>query len=403
MAAAFRSPCAICYDELPVHGWQIDVLGGSLRAPVGDPSRPIGALRPIESNSKLLMFQRWQFAHRLWRSLPPRVRHHLSAYSMPVRVLENASHNLAVVERALAEAAPYSLVLVCVDGVAPGAVALAVDRHPRVALLSLDALALQLGQWPGLRWLAARRSGQPVHPALYAPVPADRVKCAIFPSMAWRRDAVAAGLPEAVSRIAYFGVPTPPSPARPAASRARLLWVGRLYHEKGLHVFLEALPEIRRRIPEATLTVVAAPGPPAYRALVDKLILRHGLADAVHFRPPVPRDELPAIYAAHDILLFHSKYPEPVSLVMMEAMAAGLPVVAPRATDDTPFVQDGETCLCYDPRDLRTLIGSVIRLHEEDILRQALSGRAQEVIRGSYSRETMGRAYHRILSELLDG
>ena len=389
-------------DQLEAHGWQVDVIGGPLRASSGN-SRPVSELRRVASNSQLQIFQQWQLWHRLWRSVPLHLRHQISEYFMPVHVLEHASHNLAVIERALAEAGRYDLVFMCVDGIAPGAVALAVDRHPRVALLSLDALAVQLAQWPGLRWLTQRRSGQPLHPGLYAPVPIDRVRCAIFPSVAWQQDAVAAGLPASATRVAYFGIPTPPGPGRPAGSRGRLLWVGRLAHEKGLHVFLEALPEIRRRMPEATLTVVAVPGSAPYRALIDKLIRRHQLADVVRFEPPVPRDELARLYATHDILLFHSKYAEPVALVMMEAMAAGLPVVAPRSKGNALFIRHGETCLCYDPRNLGPLVTAVVRLHEDASLRQTLSARAQRLIHESYSREAMGRIYNQLLSELLDG
>jgi glycosyltransferase involved in cell wall biosynthesis len=390
-------------DELEARGWHVDVIGGPRRASSPGSSRAASELRRVASHSQLQMFQRWQLAHRLWRSVPLRLRHQISAYFMPVHVLEHASHNLAVIERALAESDRYDLVFMCVDGIAPGAVALAVDRHPRVALLSLDALAVQLAQWPGLRWLTHRRSGQPLHPALYAPVPIDRVRRAIFPSVAWQQDAVAAGLPASATRVAYFGIPTPPAPQRPAGSRGRLLWVGRLAPEKGLHVFLEALPEIRRRMPEATLTVVAVPGRAPYRALIEKLIRRHRLADVVRFQPPVPRDELPRLYATHDVLLFHSKYAEPVALVMMEAMAAGLPVVAPRSKDNGLFIRDGETCLCYDPGNLESLVAAVLRLHDDASLRQTLSARAQRLIRESYSREATGGIYNQLLVELVDG
>jgi glycosyltransferase involved in cell wall biosynthesis len=389
-------------DQLGMRGWQIELLGND-GGPAGHGSDgQSAAIRPAFARSWLHRFQRWWLCHWLWGLLPLALRYQISTYLLPRTMLANAAHNLTLVDDALRQPDRYDLVLLCVDGIAPGAAALALERHPRVVLLSLEALAIQLAQWPGQGWMAHWRLGKTTHPYLYARVPVERVRCAIFPSRGWQEAAIAAGLPATVTHVIYFGIPTPPPAPRPEDSVGRLLWVGRLAPEKGLHLFLNVLPALRRAIPSVRLTVVAAPGPEPYRGLIERLVAKHDLADRVSFHGPVPRAALQSFYAEHDLLLFYSKYPEPVALVMMEAMAAGLPVVAPRSRGDAQFVQDGQTCLCYDPRRPPTLVDAVIRLHSDATLRRTVAGQAQHLIRSAYSLEAMGDQFDRLFTAYVE-
>ena len=388
--------------QLEARGWQIDLLGGDAGHARARLPEPQANFQRTAAGSLLQAFQRWWLFHWLWGRLSPPLRNQISGYFVPRPMLVNAVHNLRLVEDALHRADDYDLVLLCVDGVARGAAALALERHPRVVLLSLEALATQLTQWPGQGWLAHRRLGKASHPYLYACAPVERVRCALFPSRGWQQAAVAAGLPAAVTHVVYFGIPTPPPLPRPPDVRGRLLWVGRLARDKGLHLFLAALPALRRAIPTVRLTVVAAPGPAPYRALIERLIATQELADIVTLHGPVPRPALQPFYAEHDILLFHSKFAEPVAFVMMEAMAAGLPVVAPFSRGDAQFVQDGQTCLCYDPRRPQTLVDAVIRLHHDGELRRKVAAQAQHCVRSAYSVEAMGEQFHRLLAAYAD-
>lgn len=109
------------------------------------------------------------------------------------------------------------------------------------------------------------------------------------------------------------------------ARRPVALFVGRVAHEKNIGFLLEAMLHARRLCPEVLL-VVAGEGPamPALKEQVGRL----GLHSAVHFIGYLDRSrELPDCYAAADVFVFASRT-ETQGLVLLEAMAAGLPVIA---------------------------------------------------------------------------
>jgi glycosyltransferase involved in cell wall biosynthesis len=114
----------------------------------------------------------------------------------------------------------------------------------------------------------------------------------------------------------YHGIP---------ADRQMALFVGRAAHEKNIGFLLESMPHALRDCPGLVL-VIAGEGP-ALPAL-KKQAARLGIESSVHFVGYLDRfDELPDCYAAADLFAFASKT-ETQGLVLLEAMAAGLPVLA---------------------------------------------------------------------------
>jgi len=109
------------------------------------------------------------------------------------------------------------------------------------------------------------------------------------------------------------------------STRPVALFVGRVAHEKNIGFLLEALAHAREKCPELLL-VIAGEGPAMndLKAHVKSL----GLRDAVQFIGYLDRQrELPDCYAAADVFVFASRT-ETQGLVLLEAMAAGLPVIA---------------------------------------------------------------------------
>jgi glycosyltransferase involved in cell wall biosynthesis len=110
-----------------------------------------------------------------------------------------------------------------------------------------------------------------------------------------------------------------------AADRPVLLFVGRAAHEKNIGFLLEMMLELRGMRPDALLLVAGeGPAAPALRAQATQL----GLGDAVRFMGYFDRGgELQDCYSAADIFVFAS-LTETQGLVLLEAMAQGVPVVA---------------------------------------------------------------------------
>jgi D-inositol-3-phosphate glycosyltransferase len=111
---------------------------------------------------------------------------------------------------------------------------------------------------------------------------------------------------------------------------------------KGLDILIRALADMTDR---AGVRLLVIGGDDRARAEIARLRATAdevGVADAVEFVGPVPHDDLPAYYAAADLVVVPSFY-ESFGLVAVEAMASGVPVVASRVGGLASTVSDGRT------------------------------------------------------------
>src|SRR4051812_10739293 len=129
------------------------------------------------------------------------------------------------------------------------------------------------------------------------------------------------------------GAPVPPEDVR-AEGPFALLLAGRLVQQKGVDTAIRALPPVVEAFPGTTLTV-AGDGPDRRR--LEALAGQLGVTEAVDFRGWV--DDVPGLMAQHDLLVHPARW-EGFGLVLLEAMAARLPVVATSA-GAIPEVLDG--------------------------------------------------------------
>jgi glycosyltransferase involved in cell wall biosynthesis len=87
-----------------------------------------------------------------------------------------------------------------------------------------------------------------------------------------------------------------------------------------------------------------------------------GIGDRVHFLGSVSHDELPSVMRAADLLLLTTEPPESFGIVLIEAMACGLPTIATEYPGVRAVVDDGETGLVVPPGDPDSVAGAVRRL-----------------------------------------
>jgi glycosyltransferase involved in cell wall biosynthesis len=201
-----------------------------------------------------------------------------------------------------------------------------------------------------------------------------------FTSRALRDAAVAAGQPVADAPVVHWGVdpatftvtPREPGPLR------RLLFVGRVVEEKGVHVAVEALALARSTAPDLTLTVVGPAPDAAYDVRLRRLAADLGVTGAVTFAGPRSRAEVVAAYAAHDALVLPSVWPEPFSITLLEAMASGRAVVVADTGGSAEVVVDGENGLLYDALDATACAQRLAALADPETLdRLARNARAE--------------------------
>ena len=125
------------------------------------------------------------------------------------------------------------------------------------------------------------------------------------------------------------------------AERPLLLYVGRVAHEKNIDFLLRVHARVLRERPDALL-LIAGEGPA--REPLARLARQAGIADSVRFVGYLERrTELPACYCAADVFVFASKT-ETQGLVLLEAMALGVPVVALAEMGTQDVLKEGAGC-----------------------------------------------------------
>jgi glycosyltransferase involved in cell wall biosynthesis len=206
---------------------------------------------------------------------------------------------------------------------------------------------------------------------------------AVFGSVFMRDFYAAAGIRFRSDQIIPNGVQFSLAPAAMLRDRTRigeagtvaLLFAGRVVEIKGVHVALEALARLQAERParlDFTLTVVGHARDAEYMTRLQEIASRSGCADRVRFLDPVPQEQLFQLFQDHDVYLFPSLY-EPFSLILIHALAAGIPTVASRVGGNVEIVADGDTGLMSERNDPASLSAAVARLCTDAPLRQRLA------------------------------
>ncbi len=191
-----------------------------------------------------------------------------------------------------------------------------------------------------------------------------------------------------------------PRPHQVATIRQRfpgplLLFVGRLRYYKGLDYLIQAMRQV-----EATLLIIGG-GPEAAR--LGAMSYELGVSHRVHFLGDVGDDLLPAYYQAADIFILPSSHrSEAFGIVLMEAMAAGKPLISTELGTGTSWVnQHGETGLVVPPRDVQALTHAIQTLLADEPLRQRMGQQAQRRARQEFDLPVLVERVLRVYEDVL--
>ena len=149
---------------------------------------------------------------------------------------------------------------------------------------------------------------------------------------------------------------------------SRVLFVGRLTTEKHVEVVLQAVAKLVPELPDITFDIV---GGGDQRRSLEQWTQKLGLTDRVVFHGRVDEDHLRAAYANADVFAIAS-IAELQSIVTMEAMASGLPVVGADAVALPHLVSDGVNGYLFEPGNVDDLA---------DKLRRVLTAPADQYLR----------------------
>lgn len=191
--------------------------------------------------------------------------------------------------------------------------------------------------------------------------------------------------------VVHCGVDVERWPRRatdPTHGPLRLLTVGRLAAQKSHEVLVDALGLLRDRGIDVQLTIVGE-GPS--RGAIERRIAVLGLADRVRLVGAVGQDLMGDQFASHDLFCLAS-VAEGLPIVLMEAMATGLPVVATRITGVPELVEDGRNGLLVPPGRPDQLADAVERLVGDPGLRARFAAAGKQTVRERFDgRQSVSR------------
>lgn len=157
---------------------------------------------------------------------------------------------------------------------------------------------------------------------------------------------------------------------------ARLLFVGSWLDHKGVYYLRDGFEELARRVPQARLTIAGCSvGEETVRAFFPAAV-----RDKLEVLPFVPRSDMPALYARHDIFVLPSLF-EGMPIVLLEAMATGMPVVTTETCGMKDVVEDEYNGLLVKPADTVAFLAAVERLIRCVELRARLGRQAHETMK----------------------
>jgi glycosyltransferase involved in cell wall biosynthesis len=193
-----------------------------------------------------------------------------------------------------------------------------------------------------------------------------------------------------------------PAPDRPsireelgiARGEVLILAVGRLVYQKGHEYIIEAMAEMLHEHPSVKLGIC---GEGALRQQLELQIERLGVGRTVRLLGN--RMDIVRLLGAADIFALPSRW-EGLPVALLEAMHAGLPIVATRVEGVEEVIHDDSQGLLVAPEDARGLAKSLRRLVDDPILRQQLGEGARERARGSYTLDIMCERYVSLMRNL---
>jgi glycogen synthase len=141
----------------------------------------------------------------------------------------------------------------------------------------------------------------------------------------------------------------------PSCDRLRIVYASLVMHYKGPDVLIEALYLLHNAEIDFTATIAGGSLTPSFVQALQEFVESEGLQDKIHFVGLLSQQELKQLYKTHNIWVLPSRFEEPFSIGLIEAMVAGMTIVTSNTGGSPEGVKHGETGLVFEsenPMDL---------------------------------------------------
>jgi glycosyltransferase involved in cell wall biosynthesis len=183
----------------------------------------------------------------------------------------------------------------------------------------------------------------------------------------------------------------------PPAAIRRILHIGKFEHKKSQDVILRAFKRLLETHPDCSLVLIGGFGPSLEETRV--LIAELGLQKQVEMHVNVPHDQLPEFMSRADLFILPSRS-EPFGIVLLEAGAAGLPVIATRVGGIPELLEHERTGLLIAPDSMEELERAMRRLIENPELAGGLGRRWHEHVVATWNWDVTCQKYLKMVEQI---
>jgi glycosyltransferase involved in cell wall biosynthesis len=182
----------------------------------------------------------------------------------------------------------------------------------------------------------------------------------------------------------------------PAPGIYTIIATGRLARQKGLEYLIRAIPRLSERLSFPFRIVLAGDGP--LRSELERMSLDLGVADKVKFLGFC--HDIGNLLAASDVVVLPSLW-EGLSISLIEAMAAGKPIVTTTIGSNREVTRDGEAAVLVAPKDVTALADAIVILANDKARAGRIAARARDIYLSSYTEERMVEGYRMLYLRLM--
>jgi spore coat protein SA len=188
-----------------------------------------------------------------------------------------------------------------------------------------------------------------------------------------------------------------------------VLFAGKIRESKGAGVLLAAMHRVWEELPQAALVLVGGTEfgrgrtqreTPFFKQFKEMVAQAPGQVILTGF---IPHDSMPQAYLLGDVFVGPSQKPEGMPMVLLEASACGLPLIATRLGGIPEVVREGVNGVLLDsPHDPEELAGKILALLADTAVRQRLGHQARELVCEHFSWERIAQAQEGVYDEILE-
>jgi len=226
---------------------------------------------------------------------------------------------------------------------------------------------------------------------------AKDIDCFIAPSRFYADKMIERlGLPADKMRVIHNGINLDGyEPAKHPPDSPALGFFSRMCRDKGLDALVDAFIALKKnnRIPNLKLSIGGGCGPgdePFVKELRDKLHAKALLGD-VDFHPNLSREEKQEFLRSLSVLSVPAQFGESFGFYVIEAMAAGVPVVQPRCASFPELIEITGGGITYEPADRETLAATLESFLHDPVKARKLGQAGREAVHEKFSIDTMAQ------------